>query len=76
MKYRSLFNFLFYSFLLVEPNTVASLYGPSCPIGAPALLLRRSDLRLVAVGASQGMDADRLILRRAVLTGDPFRIHK
>lgn len=56
--------------------TVASFYGPSVYAPAPALLFRPNGGSLVASGSALGADPDRIILKRIVLTGYPYKTLK
>ncbi len=62
-------------FLFHGRYTVASFYGPCVYAPAPALLFR-DDGRFVASGSCLGADPDRIILKRIVLTGYPFKTQK
>lgn len=67
---------------------VATMYAPACYTPAPTLFLqhggpsaeatgeRQSLPPLVASGSVLGCDADRVIVKKIVLTGYPFRVHK
>jgi len=57
----------------------ASVYGPVTYTPCPVLVFREgiSDHReLVAMGSMLPADADRIVLKRIVLTGYPVRVHK
>lgn len=62
-------------FLTHSRYTVVSMYGPAVYAPAPALLFR-DDGRLVASGSALGADPDRIILKRIVLTGYPYKTQK
>lgn len=62
-------------FLMHDRYTVASFYGPCVYAPAPALLFH-SDGRFIAAGSCLGADPDRIILKRIVLTGYPFKTQK
>lgn len=55
--------------------TVASFYGPAIFAPAPALLCHRGG-SLIASGSALGADPDRIILKRIILTGYPFKTQK
>jgi pre-rRNA-processing protein TSR1 len=55
--------------------TVASFYGPAVYAPAPALLFRPGGA-LVATGSALGADPDRIVLKRIVLTGYPYKTQK
>jgi pre-rRNA-processing protein TSR1 len=56
----------------------ASIFGPVTYTPCPVLVFRESDAgrRLVAIGSVIGADADRIALKRIVLTGYPVRVQK
>ena len=68
--------YLMRRFLVPEVPTTISFLSHTVYPNAPVLAFRPVDGRLVATGSVEDMDSDRIILKRAVLTGDPFRIHK
>lgn len=55
--------------------TVASFYGPAIFTPAPALLCYPGG-SLIATGTALGADPDRIILKRIILTGYPFKTQK
>lgn len=55
--------------------TVASFYGPAIYTPAPALLCYPGG-SLIATGNALGADPDRIILKRIILTGYPFKTQK
>lgn len=55
--------------------TVASFYGPAVYAPAPAMLFRPGGA-LIATGSALGADPDRIILKRIILTGYPFKTQK
>lgn len=55
--------------------TVVSFYGPSVYNPAPALLCHPDGL-VVATGHALGANPDRIILKRIILTGYPFKTQK
>jgi len=61
-------------------TVVASLYAPMLYPPAPVLCLRRAapaaPLRLIATGSVLSADTQRCVLKRIVLSGHPFKIHK
>ena len=74
-------------FLQRGADSVASFYAPVCVGPAPVLVLREQlsphadaidiDGRaLVATGSLMSPDPDRIVLRKAVLTGVPVKCHK
>lgn len=59
----------------------ASVFGPVTYTPCPVLVFREQtegnrSLELVAIGSMMGADADRIIVKRIVLTGYPVRVHK
>ena len=57
----------------------ASVFGPVTYTPCPVLVFRENDSgrrELVAVGSMIGADADRIVLKRIILTGYPVRVHK
>jgi pre-rRNA-processing protein TSR1 len=61
----------------------ASVFGPVTYTPCPILVFRERDdavgaqkRELVAVGSMMGADADRIVVKRIVLTGYPVRVHK
>eukprot|EP00339_Tiarina_fusa_P030029 CAMPEP_0117001298 /NCGR_PEP_ID=MMETSP0472-20121206/3343_1 /TAXON_ID=693140 ORGANISM="Tiarina fusus, Strain LIS" /NCGR_SAMPLE_ID=MMETSP0472 /ASSEMBLY_ACC=CAM_ASM_000603 /LENGTH=893 /DNA_ID=CAMNT_0004701257 /DNA_START=94 /DNA_END=2771 /DNA_ORIENTATION=- len=56
----------------------ASVFGPVTYTPSPILVFRLRDGRneLVATGSMIGPDADRIIIKRIILTGYPVRVHK
>ncbi|CAK9780704.1 DUF663-domain-containing protein [Cutaneotrichosporon oleaginosum] len=61
-------------------TTVVTTYGPACFGKLPCLLLKqgsRAELPdLVAMGSFLSSDPTRIIAKRIVLTGHPFKVHK
>lgn len=55
--------------------TVASFYGPAVFSPAPALLFHPGG-SLIATGTALGADPDRIMLKRIILTGYPFKTQK
>lgn len=55
--------------------TVVSFYGPAVYAPAPALLCY-VDGSVIASGSAMGADPDRIILKRIILTGYPFKTQK
>lgn len=53
----------------------ASVYGPVCYRPCPVLCFSSSG-KIVAVGSTLGADADRIVIKRVVMTGYPTRVHK
>lgn len=62
-------------FLRHGRHTVVSFYGPAIYAPAPALLCHRNG-SVIAAGSALGADVDRIILKRIVLTGYPFKTQK
>eukprot|EP00698_Gefionella_okellyi_P018483 TRINITY_DN5542_c0_g1_i1.p1 TRINITY_DN5542_c0_g1~~TRINITY_DN5542_c0_g1_i1.p1 ORF type:complete len:816 (-),score=150.03 TRINITY_DN5542_c0_g1_i1:83-2530(-) len=58
--------------------SVASVYAPVCFPPMPVLMFKETDhgTRLVAKGSVIGVDPDRVILRKCVLSGFPYKVHK
>lgn len=56
----------------------ASVFGPVTYTPCPVLVFRhhRGKKELVATGSMIGADADRIVVKRIVLTGYPVRVHK
>jgi pre-rRNA-processing protein TSR1 len=59
----------------------ASIFGPVTYTPCPVLVFREKSLEnprreLVAIGSILGADADRIVVKRIVLTGYPVRVHK
>jgi len=56
----------------------ASLFGPVTYTPCPVLVFRQntSKLQLISLGSVLGADADRITIKRIVLTGYPSRVHK
>lgn len=66
-------------FLRPGVTAVATTYGPVCFGKAPCLLLRQKDNGipdLVAMGSFLSSDPTRIIAKRIILTGHPFKVHK
>ncbi|EIW83404.1 ribosome biogenesis protein tsr1 [Coniophora puteana RWD-64-598 SS2] len=71
----------FERFLRHGTTSVASVYGPAVFGKQPCALLRESDAdaqapELVAMGAFMNSDTTRVMAKRIVLTGHPFKVHK
>lgn len=62
-------------FLPAERLIVASFYGPAVFAPAPALLCH-VDGGIVATGRTMGANVDRIVLKRIILTGYPFKTQK
>ncbi|CEL91593.1 unnamed protein product [Vitrella brassicaformis CCMP3155] len=65
----------------MHPGTtcVASLYAPTIFTPSPALMFRMTqdgESRLCAWGSVMAANPNRLLIKRIVLTGYPFRVHK
>ena len=63
----------------MEPGrwTMASAYAPlTFGVSVPALLFRPNTSDLVAVGTLESVDPNRIVLKKVVLTGAPFRIKR
>jgi len=61
----------------------ASVFGPVTYTPCPVLVFREKNLvagvqkrELVAIGSMMGADADRIVVKRIILTGYPVRVHK
>jgi len=68
-------------FLRHGSASVATIYGPICFGRQSCALLRECDgdenaLRLVATGSFMSSDTTRIIAKRIILTGHPFKVHK
>ncbi|BEJ13858.1 hypothetical protein CspHIS471_0310320 [Cutaneotrichosporon sp. HIS471] len=61
-------------------TTVVTTYGPACFGKLPCLLLKQDSQSglpdLVAMGSFLSSDPTRIIAKRIVLTGHPFKVHK
>ncbi|GMK53652.1 hypothetical protein CspeluHIS016_0102380 [Cutaneotrichosporon spelunceum] len=60
-------------------TTVVTTYGPACFGKLPCLLLKQGSQGLpdlVAMGSFLSSDPTRIIAKRIVLTGHPFKVHK
>jgi len=82
--------FKFERFFHPNRNSVASIFGPVMVPPAPVLMFKEMEesagvtpspnpihaLRLVAVGSLLSVDPDRVIVKKIVLTGFPYKIHK
>uniref|UniRef100_A0A0G4I958 Bms1-type G domain-containing protein n=1 Tax=Chromera velia CCMP2878 TaxID=1169474 RepID=A0A0G4I958_9ALVE len=69
----------FLRFLHPHATTVASFYAPACIPPCPVMLFKESEAgetSLAAWGSLLPSDPNRLIIKRIVLTGLPFRVHK
>jgi pre-rRNA-processing protein TSR1 len=62
-------------YLVHSRYTVASFYGPAIFAPAPALLFHPGG-SLIATGSALGADPDRIVLKRIVLTGYPYKTMK
>ncbi|CDF38733.1 unnamed protein product [Chondrus crispus] len=56
-------------------HTVVTFYGPATYAPAPGLLFHPGG-SLIATGTALGADPDRIILKRIILTGYPFKTQK
>jgi pre-rRNA-processing protein TSR1 len=58
----------------------ASIFGPVTYTPCPVLVFRENDQQrcreLIAIGSMIGADADRIVVKRIILTGYPVRVHK
>jgi pre-rRNA-processing protein TSR1 len=56
----------------------ASVFGPVTYTPSPVLVFRELNGKkeLVATGSMLGADADRIVVKRVILTGYPVRVHK
>ncbi|XP_065828800.1 pre-rRNA-processing protein TSR1 homolog isoform X2 [Oscarella lobularis] len=70
----------FERFLRSDAVSVASVFAPITFSPAPVLLFsfdaRTGEQSLVATGSVLGVDPDRLIIKKVVLSGHPYKIHK
>ncbi|GMH62174.1 hypothetical protein TrRE_jg4581 [Triparma retinervis] len=71
----------FERFLRPQAFMACSAYGPVTYGPCPVLVWReprpgQSQRQLVAVGSVLGADADRIVVKRVILTGYPVRVHK
>ncbi|GJQ09281.1 hypothetical protein GpartN1_g1072.t1 [Galdieria partita] len=63
-------------FLPNHQNIVASVYGPCVYPPAPVLVIKPIQGHLIAQGSIISIDTDRIILKRIVLSGFPYRVFK
>lgn len=65
-------------FLHDSRSTVASFYGPITFGHLPVLVFKESEnnISLVATGTLMGVDPDRIIVKKIILTGYPIRVYK
>jgi len=59
--------------------SVATIYGPITIPPAPVLVFKRSstgDMRLAATGSLASVDPDRVVVKRIILSGYPYKIMK
>eukprot|EP00816_Leptocylindrus_hargravesii_P007720 CAMPEP_0196819022 /NCGR_PEP_ID=MMETSP1362-20130617/68641_1 /TAXON_ID=163516 /ORGANISM="Leptocylindrus danicus, Strain CCMP1856" /LENGTH=969 /DNA_ID=CAMNT_0042197355 /DNA_START=118 /DNA_END=3025 /DNA_ORIENTATION=- len=71
----------FERFLVPNSFMAASVFGPVTYAPCPVLVFREASAdqprrQLVATGSMIGADADRIVVKRAVLTGYPLRVNK
>ncbi|QRW00782.1 40S ribosome biogenesis protein Tsr1 and BMS1 C-terminal [Ceratobasidium sp. AG-Ba] len=70
----------FEKYLRHGDTSVATVYGPIVFGKQPCMLLRETDdpqgPELVAYGTFLNTDAQRIIAKRVILTGHPFKVHK
>lgn len=69
----------FERFLPDQGFSVASIYAPITFLPSPVLLFRKksaTELELVALGSNLGVNPDRIVLKRIILTGHPFKVQK
>jgi pre-rRNA-processing protein TSR1 len=74
----------FERFLPASTFLAASVFGPVTFRPAPVLMFKRNPdatnkldrLKLVATGALLAVDPDRVMVKRIILTGHPYKIHK
>ena len=62
------------NFLHAGSTQVATIYGPISFPPMPILLYKNNSL--VATGSLHSVNPDRIILKKIVLTGSPYKIHK
>ena len=70
----------FERFFHAGSSVTASVYGPITFGNAPVLMFRLPEegagLQLIATGSVSGPAPEKLIIKRTILTGEPFHIHK
>eukprot|EP01117_Protostelium_nocturnum_P006169 TRINITY_DN2222_c0_g2_i1.p1 TRINITY_DN2222_c0_g2~~TRINITY_DN2222_c0_g2_i1.p1 ORF type:complete len:903 (-),score=390.56 TRINITY_DN2222_c0_g2_i1:46-2754(-) len=68
--------FKYEKFLQPGRNSVATIFGPITFPTVPLLVYKPNTNQLVATGSLSSVDPDRIVLKRIILTGYPFKIHK
>ncbi|XP_043462777.1 pre-rRNA-processing protein TSR1 homolog [Leptopilina heterotoma] len=66
-------------FFQQESTVVASMYAPIMYSPCPVLCFSakaNGDLELIATGGVLSANADRLVVKRVILSGHPFKVHK
>jgi pre-rRNA-processing protein TSR1 len=69
----------FERYLQMGRTSIASVYAPVCYAPQPLLVFKRKPsgtLLLVATGGLMAADTDKIILKRIVLSGYPFKVHR
>ncbi|KAH8152966.1 uncharacterized protein LAJ45_03193 [Morchella importuna] len=69
----------FERYLMPGRTTIATIVAPVCWGGVPAVFWRRQEgggMELVGQGSFVNVDQQRVVAKRVVLTGHPFKIHR
>ncbi|XP_067129041.1 pre-rRNA-processing protein TSR1 homolog isoform X2 [Centruroides vittatus] len=69
-------NHKFERFLQHDTASVASFYAPIIFPPNPVLVFKKGSLKLIATGSVLNADPNRIIIKRVVLSGHPFKINR